>query len=222
MDASCIAFLLVSPDIVGFAAQQPPAQTPAQIIDQLQSLLNQLKTAITPTTTTASNVSTSAALATALQAGGTINLASGTYTGNFAISKATTLTGSATLVPSDPLTPTLTVQANDVVVKGLSIQLGDPSRDAVVVGSETATSADVQPHRVRFENVKVLPSTKGGGHRGFALHGVDITLQSVSVTGFYEKGRDSQAVWICNGPGPYAVLDSVLEASGENLLVGGG
>ena len=197
-------------------------QTPAQIIDQLQNLLNQLKTAITtPQPPAAVSVTDAAGLVAALKNGGTINLAPGTYTGNFAISKPTTLTGPATLVAADLLTPTLTVQANDVVVRKLTVRLGAPDRDAIVVGTLAATSADVQPHRVRFENVDVLPSSSGGGHRGFSLNGSDITLQTVTVTGFYEKGRDSQAVLIVNGPGPYAILDSVLEASGENILVGG-
>lgn len=194
-------------------------QTPAQIIDQLQNLLNQLKTSIS--STPSATVSSSADLVAALKNGGAINLAPGTYSGNFVITKATTLTGPATLVAADGLTPTLQVQANDVVVRNLSVQLGNPDRDAIVVGSLTATSADALPHRVLFESVTVLPSAQGGGHRGFALHGSDITLKSVTVTGFYEKGRDSQAVWICNGPGPFTVVDSTLEASGENFLVGG-
>lgn len=198
-------------------------QTPAQLIDQLQATLEQLRKAIAASPTPAAvTVTDAAGLAAALKAGGSITVAPGTYAGNFAISKSTTLAGpGATLVAADGFTPTLTVAASDVVVKGLAVQLGFPDRDAVVVGRHDATSADLQPHRVRFEDVKVLPSAKGGGHRGFALHGIDITLARVSVLGFYEKGRDSQAVWISNGPGPYAVLDSVLEASGENILVGG-
>jgi hypothetical protein len=200
------------------------SQTPAQLIDQLQGTLEQLRAAITtpPPQPGGVTVTDAAALVGALRTGGAITVAPGTYSGNFTISKPTTLAAAgATLVAADGFTPTLKVAANDVIVRGLAVQLGNPDRDAIVVGTADATSADAQPHRVRFEDVKVLPSAKGGGHRGFALHGSDITLQRVSVLGFYEKGRDSQAVWILNGPGPYAVLDSVLEASGENILIGG-
>jgi hypothetical protein len=204
--------------------QTTQAPTPAQRIDQIQALLEELRAAIGSPTPAPGGVTVTdaAGLVAALRNGGAITVAPGSYAGNFTISKPTTIAGAgATLVAADPFTPTLKVAANDVVVKGLAVQLGNPDRDAIVVGTLEATSADAQPHRVRFEDVKVLPSAKGGGHRGFALHGSEITLQRVSVLGFYEKGRDSQAVWICNGPGPYAVLDSVLEASGENLLVGG-
>jgi len=213
--ASILALLLL------LLAQPSQSPTPTQLVEQLQATLAQLRQALAAAPA-AVTVTDAAGLVAALKNGGAINVAPGTYSGNFTISKPTTLAGeSATLVAADGFTPTLKVAANDVIVRGLAVQLGNPDRDAIVVGTADATSADAQPHRVRFEGVKVLPSAKGGGHRGFALHGSDITLQGVTVSGFYEKGRDSQAVWISNGPGPYRVLDSVLEASGENLLVGG-
>ena len=202
-------------------AQAPQSPTPAQLLDQLQATLDKLRASLTAPAPGAT-VTDAAALGAALAAGGSITLAPGTYAGNFTISKPTKLAGAgATLTAADGFKPTLTVAANGVEVRGLSVRLGKPDRDAIVVGSLEATSADAQPHGVLFEDVNVLPSLEGGGHRGFALHGADITLRRVSVLGFYEKGRDSQAVWICNGPGPYAVLDSVLEATGENILIGG-
>lgn len=203
---------------------QAQAPTPTQLLDQLQATLEQLRQAITSPAPAPGGVTVTdaAALTAALRTGGSITIAPGTYAGNFTIGKPTTIAGAgATLTAADGYTPTLKVAANDVVVKGLAVQLGNPDRDAIVVGTLEATSADAQPHRVRFEDVKVLPSAKGGGHRAFALHGSDVSIVRATVLGFYEKGRDSQAVWICNGPGPYAVLDSVLEASGENILIGG-
>ena len=217
-------FKAIAAALLLLLAQTPQAPTPAQRIDQLQTLLEELRAALTSPAPAPGGVTVTdaAGLVAALRNGGSITVAPGSYAGNFTIAKPTTIAGAgATLLAADGFTPTLKVAANDVVVRGLAVQLGNPDRDAIVVGAADATSADTQPHRVRFEDVKVLPSAKGGGHRGFALHGSDITLQRVTVLGFYEKGRDSQAVWICNGPGPYAVLDSVLEASGENILIGG-
>lgn len=214
--------------LVGFTLGQSLAlaaqtQTPAALLDQLDALLKQLRAAVTTPAPAAVTVTDAAGLVAALKNGGAINVAAGTYAGNFQITKPTTLVGLSTalLVAADGFTPTLRVFASDVIVRDLSVRLGNKDRDAIVVGAHDATSAALQPHRVRFERVNVLPSLQGGGHRAFALHGSDITLQGVTVLDFYEKGRDSQAVWISNGPGPYAVLDSVLEASGENILVGG-
>jgi len=201
--------------VVALLAQQ----SPAVLIGQIEELVQQLKAAIIAPAPV--RVTTAAELVAALKVGGVIEAAPGTYTGNFLVAKPTTLRGTAAVVlaPADRLEPTLTVLADDVTVTGLGILNGAPDRETVVVGSPTATTAAAQPHRVRFDGVTVTATA--GGHRGFSLHGSGITLQAVTVTGFTEKGRDSQAVWINNGPGPYAILDSTLEASGENILVGG-
>ena len=173
-----------------------------------------------PQTSTGTRVSNAAELVAAVKAGGAIELSAGTYTVNLVLAKPVTLRGpaDAVLVPADPLEPTVLVTGNDIAVTGLTIQAGARDRETVVVGDFGATSADVLPHRVRFERVKVV--AKAGGHRGMGLHGVDITVTGSEVTGYWEKGRDSQAIWL-NGPGPYTITNNVLEASGENLLVGG-
>lgn len=198
-----------------------PPQTSSELLRQIAAPVKQLQAQLAPAAPATTRVSTVGGLVAAVKAGGTIEVSPGTYVINLVLAAPVTLRGPSdvVLVPADPLSPTVLVTGNDIGVTGLTIQSGAPDREAVVVGSLSATSADVQPHRVRFTQVAV--TAKAGGHRGFALHGVDITLERVTVTGFSEKGRDSQAVWICNGPGPYSIIDSVLEASGENILVGG-
>jgi hypothetical protein len=166
-------------------------------------------------------VRTADELAAALLAGGAIIAQAGTYVGNFVIGKPTalTLTG-ATLQPLDAIEPVLTVRANDVLVTGGVILNGAPDRDTVIVGDFFATDAAAQPRNVTFDDVTVQAGAQGG-HRGFALHGAVITVRDCTVTGFWEVGRDSQAIWIQNGPGPYTIVENYLEASGENIMVGG-
>jgi hypothetical protein len=191
------------------------AQTPAQIVEQIGNLLAQLKQALTVTT-----VTDGAGLTKALAAGGAIRLAPGTYTGNFVVTTSATVTGTnARLVSANPLMPTLQVSANDVVVDGLDIGPSAPDRETLVVGDPVATLADVQPHRVTLKNLTLTATA--GGHRGIALHGVDLTVDHCTVLGYYEKGRDSQGIWINNGPGPYTITNNTVEASGENILLGG-
>jgi hypothetical protein len=166
-------------------------------------------------------VTTSDELTAALASGGTITAAPGTYAGNFVVGKPThlTLTG-ATLRPSDQFEPTLAVRANDVQIIGGTIENGAPDRDAVIVGEFECTDADEQPHRVEFVNVTVQAGADGG-HRAIVLHGADITVRECNVLNFWEANRDSQAVWIHNGPGPYTIIGNYLEASGEIILTGG-
>ena len=167
-------------------------------------------------------ISTAADLTAALKVGGTARLAPGIYQGNFIITKPTVLSGGAdaVLVPLDMLAPTLSIQASDVTVTGLTVRNGAPDRECVVVGNIAATEAATQPNRVTLDGIRVEAGATGG-HRGIALHGMNLTVKNSRVTGFWEAGRDAQAVWINNGPGPYTVENNYLEGSGENILVGG-
>jgi hypothetical protein len=168
-------------------------------------------------------VTTADELTAALLKGGPVLMAPGTFAGNFVISKPTVLTGSGQattiIVPKDLLEPPLSGTADDITVQDLTIRNGAPDRDTLVFGTIGASSVDALPKRVRLQRITV--TAVNGGHRGVLLNGTDMTLTESTVTGFWEKGRDSQAVAIVNGPGPYTITNNVLEASGENLLVGG-
>jgi hypothetical protein len=210
--------------LVALALVAQAAQTPAQIAGQIDALWQQLKALIAGP----APVTTAAQLTAALQQGGTITLAPGTYPGNFVVSKnGTSVMGpvTAVLVPTDPLSPTLTWgSVDDVTIEGLMIQAATPPagtdyRDAVVVGDYRATSLAAFPHRPTFRNVSIV-TPAGKGHRGLALHAIDAVVINPTITGFCEPNRDSQALWL-NGPGPYTVTGGVYEASGENILVGG-
>jgi hypothetical protein len=202
-------------------AQQPqPPQTPAEIIDQIGQLFRQLSVALKPATT----VTTAAELTEALKVGGPIRMAAGTFVGNFTIAKPTVLTGAgmaATIIePADRFVHPLQIDGSDVTVQDLTIRNGAPDRDTVIVGRFSATTVEQQPRNVTIERVHVAAGASGG-HRGMALHGVNLTVRNSRVTNFWEAGRDSQGIWIHNGPGPYTIEHNYIEASGENILVGG-
>jgi hypothetical protein len=170
-------------------------------------------------------IGTVAELLAAFKAGGTYQLRPGTYAGNFVARVPITLTGTpdAILQPADTFTPPLQVlgaTATDILLRGFTVKNGEPDRECVVVGDFNATSVGQQPQRVTIDGL-VIAAGPRGGHRAIALHGSSLTVKNSRVTGFYEIGRDSQAVFIHNGPGPYTVIDNYLEASGETILTGG-
>ena len=188
-----------------------------------------------PPPVTSIAVTDAASLTAALTQGGTIQIAPGTYSGNFVVAvPETTLIGLSpmgrrvtpadvsawTLTPADPLQPTLSVHASRVRVQGLFLTSGAPDRDCVLVGSPTATDAAAQPDDVTFESVVILAGEQGG-HRGLSAHGSHITLIRSHIANFWEIGRDSQAFYANNGSGPYLLEDNYLEATGENVLFGG-
>ena len=175
-------------------------------------------------------------LKNALRAGGAIRIAPGRYMGNFVIGvDGTSLLGRAdlpdrrvapadvsgvVLAPFDRLVPPLRVMANHVSVTGITVVNGASDRETVVVGSHTATDALQQPDDVTFDRVAVLAG-ESGGVRGFSLHTRRVTLTRSYVAGFWYRGRDAQAVFALNGPGPYILRDNYIEGSGENILFGG-
>ncbi|MBP7568575.1 MAG: right-handed parallel beta-helix repeat-containing protein [Acidobacteria bacterium] len=163
-----------------------------------------------------------AAIAAAFRTAGSYTIAPGTYLGNFVIS-GSDITVEATGVrfePRDRYTPALIVLGSRVRVAGLTVANGAPDRDTINVGSNTIASIGALPHEVTLERVSAVAGP-GGGHRAFGLHGVDIALVDCRATGFWEVGRDSQAIWINNGPGPYTIQRGYFEGAGENIMVGG-
>jgi hypothetical protein len=144
------------------------------------------------------------------------------YLGNVLLDYPVELTGSreAVIEPVDLFAPTLYITSSDVRVSGITVVNGLPDRECIVVGDVYATDAVTQPSRVTLDNLAVTAGPQGG-HRAIALHGSDLTVRLCDITGWWETGRDSQGIWINNGPGPYAITDNLIEASGENILTGG-
>jgi hypothetical protein len=190
-----------------------------EIAASLLALATELRSLVEPPVVRV--VATVEELVAALAAGGEISMQPGIYTGNFIVGRATKLTGlNAQLVPADPLLPTLQVTGSDVTISQLTIISGAPDRECVVIGNSRARDAKLQPNNVTLSYVSVIATAKGG-HRGVSMHGSNLHLLNCTVRGFWQSGQDAQAVWINNGPGPYTVEGCYLEASGENILVGG-
>lgn len=227
--------VLLIVETVALSAQQAP--TPLDIVSQLEELATEQQTLLAQLRALLEApppITDAAGLTAGLLKGGVLRLAPGTYKGNFTAAVPVTLIGTDaptgrvapadvaawTLTALDPLKPVLTITASDTTVRGLTLTGVATDRTVLVVGSNVATAAETQPQRVALDQIAVL-AIAAGGHRGVEAHAADFRLSRSYVAGFVESGRDSQAVWINNGPGPYLVENSYLEASGENILVGG-
>lgn len=166
-------------------------------------------------------ISTAAELKAALAMPGVYSVQPGTYTGNFVVSAPNVTLGcldGVILNPSDVSKPNLQVNAGSFAWNGGVFNGG--INDAIIVGSQAATAVEQQPSNVVITGAKVL-APAAGAHRGFALHGVNITVFGCEVLGYYRVGQEAQAIWVHNGPGPYSIIDCHLEAAGENILFGG-
>jgi hypothetical protein len=183
--------------------------------------------------------------------GQTLLLASGaTFTGNFKLPKKTetgtiiirtdglddaalppglrvspaAATRMAKLAVKDPLNPTLSTDdgAHDWTLIGLEV-LGNeanPDRDSTVFGTLTMASLDQIPINITLDRMYIHGGSKGG-HRGVQMNGKNIKVVNSHISGYWEQGRDSQAIGSANGPGPYTIENNYLEGSGENFMMGG-
>jgi hypothetical protein len=181
-------------------------------------------------------VSTATQLHAALKLPGVYTLAPGIYTGNFvAATPGVTIIGAALpdarvapdatagykLIPAAPGDATLRITASNIRISGVWIGQGNPSRAVVEIGSDAVADPLLQPDDVTLDRIEIVAGVNGG-LRGIATHTRAFTLTRSRVVNFWWQGADSQAFLAINGPGPYTITDNQLQASGENVLWGGG
>jgi hypothetical protein len=181
-------------------------------------------------------VTTATQLHAALKLPGVYTLAPGIYTGNFVAATAgVTIIGAALpdarvapdatadykLIPAAPGDATLRITASRVRISGVWIGQGNPSRAVVEIGSDSVADPLLQPNDVTLDRIEIVAGVNGG-LRGIATHTRAFTLTRSRVVNFWWQGADSQAFLAINGPGPYTITDNQLQASGENVLWGGG
>ncbi len=96
---------------------------------------------------------------------------------------------------------------------GEIIQLGD--------GSSAQNDLGSVPHDIILDRVYVHGSPLYGQKRGIALNAAAVTIRNSYISECKAAGFDAQAIGGWNGPGPFTIENNYLEASGENLMLGG-
>jgi hypothetical protein len=93
-------------------------------------------------------------------------------------------------------------------------------RDLVRLGLDETALDDV-PHDIIFERCYLHGDPLKGTRRGIVMNSGNTAVIDSYLSGFKEVGADSQAIAGWNGPGPFKIADSFLEAAGENVMFGG-
>lgn len=112
--------------------------------------------------------------------------------------------------------------AANYILAGFEIA-GMGSSDLVTLGDGSAaqnTLASV-PHDLTIERCWLHGDPDKGQKRGIALNAANVIVQDCYLSDFKLPGQDAQALGGWNGPGPFAIANNYLEASGENILFGG-
>ncbi len=92
----------------------------------------------------------------------------------------------------------------------------------VSVGTGEETTLGQLPTDFVFDRVYVHGSSTGNSRRCIALNGGAAAVVHSWVSECHDNGFDSQAVASWGGTGPFRIENNYLEASGENVLFGGG
>lgn len=82
-------------------------------------------------------------------------------------------------------------------------------------------SPDEVPQGLTLDNVDVTGLPGLEIKRGVTANGANLIIRNSKVREIHGKGYDTQAVCGWNGPGPFLIEDSYLEAAGENVMFGG-
>jgi len=83
------------------------------------------------------------------------------------------------------------------------------------------TSAAQAPEDITFDRCYIHGLPNGNYFRACSICGTRVTFTNNYISEFHCAGFDAQALLIANAPGPIIIENNYLEASGENLMVGG-
>ncbi len=97
--------------------------------------------------------------------------------------------------------------------EGDIIALGD--------GSWAQNTLALVPHDLIVDRCYIHGDAVAGQKRGIALNSAATSVLNSYIVEIKRAGQDSQAISGYNGPGPYAIENNYLEATGENILFGG-
>ena len=90
----------------------------------------------------------------------------------------------------------------------------------VLLGASERT-LEALPHHIVFDRCWLHGDPKRGARRGIAMNSRNTAVVDSWLSDFKEAGADSQAIASWNGDGPFAIMNSHLEAAGENVMFGG-
>ncbi len=93
------------------------------------------------------------------------------------------------------------------------LQLGD--------GSSAQNQLWQVPYALELDRLYIHGDAVMGQKRGVALNAADVMIRNCYISEIKAVGFDAQAIGGWNGPGPFLIENNYLEASGENLLLGG-
>jgi hypothetical protein len=149
------------------------------------------------------------------------------FIGNLRINKPLTILGAGVIrTPNADPAVHIPPGTGPVTLRGLEIT-SDPNwqlvHDLIRWGGEGAEqdSLDKVPVGLAIEACDVHGHPNQPLQRGISANGANLRVIKSKIREVHGNGYDSQAIGAWNGPGPFLIEDSYLEAAGENVMFGG-
>ena len=95
-------------------------------------------------------------------------------------------------------------------------------KTCIVIGTDTMTRPEDQPHDISFSHVLGYGDPVRGQHRAVMMGARNLSITDSTFVDYHEAGRDCQALGVWVGGHGVLVRNCLLEASAENVLLGGG
>ena len=92
----------------------------------------------------------------------------------------------------------------------------------VSLGNNRERAIEDLPHHIVIDRSYLHGDAKKGSRRGVAMNGRHQAVIDSYLSDFKEEVHDTQAVGGWAGSGPFKIVNNFLEASGENICIGGG
>lgn len=111
-------------------------------------------------------------------------------------------------------------------IVGLEITVGPTLTDfifSMVSIGNSDVSTSTLPNNITIDRCYIHGGTHAtaAGRRGVAANGSSIAVIDSYISGFYDRGNDSQGVWCYQSGGPLKIYNNYIEAATENILIGG-
>ena len=85
-----------------------------------------------------------------------------------------------------------------------------------------ATGSFRNSNNITFDRVVMIGSDPDSVRNALYLNGSNLTVTKSHIANIHQRGAESKAIIVQDGPGPIAITDNYLEAASINTLFGGG
>src|SRR5690606_4984099 len=104
---------------------------------------------------------------------------------------------------------------------GLEVTSTGYTSDIVRIGDGTQSSLDALPHDIVLDRLYIHGDAALGSKRGVMLNSARTAIVNCHISDCKSTSQDAQAICGWNGSRPFRIVNNRLEASGENVMVGG-